>query len=296
MKILILNLEKAQAKNNSEYLRIRYVDENKLEKAAVMFAPFPDMAAIKGKVCEVAIRAGNPTDKIETLEVTADDPAPFIRATKQNVEQMLAELKEATTTLSNPDLVALVNEIVWNNQAWLDRFKQWPAATAAHHAFVGGLLEHTWGMFKIAQAVGTTDPSQAGVNMSVVYAAVLLHDFGKIITYQFAPGSGAESNSLQYLLGHICVADEMIVRACYKLQLKTIKGDILNLRHCILSHHGKKEWGSPIIPSTREAVLVHQIDMMQSRGEMALEGTEGLELGKAATVQHRQLETTLVRL
>jgi 3'-5' exoribonuclease len=95
-------------------------------------------------------------------------------------------------------------------------------------------------------------------------------------------------------MGHIAIADEMIVSACIKLGIPTTKGDILNMRHCILSHHGRKEWGSPVVPATREAILIHQLDMIQSRGQMALEGTEALEPGKMSS-QHKQLEAYLYK-
>jgi 3'-5' exoribonuclease len=69
----------------------------------------------------------------------------------------------------------------------------------------------------------------------------------------------------------------MIVRACTKKNIPLMAGRVLQLRHCILSHHGKKEWGSPVLPSTREAVLVHQMDQIQARGEMAFDASNQAE-------------------
>lgn len=126
-------------------------------------------------------------------------------------------------------------------------------------------------------------------------AAVALHDVAKIFTYDFQAGQGGngEKNNFEVLLGHIVIADEVVVKACVAENITTTKGCVLNLRHCMLSHHGKKDWGSPIIPSTREAIFLHQLDMMQSRNEMAMEATEGVEKGKRSSFV-RPLEAEIV--
>jgi len=296
MKVLIIAAESARAKNNSEYLRVRYSGTDKIVRSAVMFSPFPDPEGFKGKVCEVAIHPGTPTDKIEGLSPLADSPDPFIRVTKIEALVAKGEMETLTRTVAGgiqvaPDLTAIVDFVLLKNERRWDKFSKHPAAVAAHHAYRGGLMEHTLGMLRCAKGIMEGDPAHQDLNRGVVFSSIVLHDVGKIATYTTDMVSH-DYSVYQYLMGHIVIADEMITTACQKLGLSSIKGDVLHLRHCILAHHGKKEWGSPIVPATREAVLVHQIDMVQSRGQMALEGTEGLEPGKVSQ-QHKQLDAFL---
>lgn len=295
MKALVLSIDKASAKNGTEYLRVRYSDEKRVEKSAVMFAPFPDPETVKGNVCELTIRAGTPSDKIESLQVLpGEDKAPFVRQTKFDVEMMIKELKRLTR--GHGDLTKIVDYVIFNSEDRLRRMKLFPAATHAHHAFQGGLLEHTYGMMKAAEAVLAADPAQRETSAGVVLCAIALHDVGKMFTYNFEPGQATEHNQYEHLLGHIVLGNDLVTAACREEKIKNTP-DVLNLRHCILSHHGKKEWGSPVMPTTREAVLVHQIDMLQSRGEMAYEGLEQVEKGKVADMRHPQLDNVyLVKL
>ena len=294
MKVLIFSAELAQAKNNSEYLRIRYADETKATRAAVMFSPFPKPETFTGKVCDVTLRPGQPTDKIEGLvPLDSEDIAPFIKKTTVDAKAAREEMGNLITAQPGPDLFKVADAVLLKNDKRWEKFSMWPAAVVAHHAYNGGLMEHTLMMMRSAKALMDADLAFQGLNRGVVYSAVALHDVGKIATYAWAP-TVTEHTIYQYLMGHISIADEMVVSACIKLGISTAKGDILNMRHCILSHHGKKEWGSPVVPATREAILVHQLDMNQSRGQMALEATETLEPGKMSS-QHKQLDAYLYK-
>jgi hypothetical protein len=193
MKVLIFSAELAQAKNNSEYLRIRYADETKVVRAAVMFNPFPDPKTFVGKVCEVAIRQGQPTDKIEGLSpLDNENVAPFIKKTAISESSAREEMK--CMTRSGPiaalsgltvseQLTNIVDAVLLNNDKRWDRFSTWPAAVVAHHAYSGGLMEHTLMMLRSAKALMEADIAFQGLNRAVVYCAIILHDVGKIATY-----------------------------------------------------------------------------------------------------------------
>jgi 3'-5' exoribonuclease len=295
MKALVVFAEKAQAKNGSEYLRVKYSDEKRVERSAVLFADInPDN--IVGQVCELTIRNGSPTDKIEHIKVLdGEDISPYVRKTLLDTEKMFTDLYSATRGEAvDPDLTKIADKVLFGVPQRVERFKTWPAAAHAHHGFQGGLIEHTWAMLQSASAVMKVDPAAKSLNTGVVCCAITLHDVGKIWAYAF--NITTENTLLHHLIGHISIADEAVVRACVELGIPSGRGNVLNMRHCILSHHGKREWGSPIVPATREAVFVHQIDMLQSRAEMALEGVEGLEPGKASGAQHKQLEAWLAKI
>jgi 3'-5' exoribonuclease len=296
MNIFVMSAEAAQAKNNSTYLRIRYSTEDKLSKTAVMFDSDVRPEDIRGKVCSAAIVHATPSDRIEKLAaIEGADPSPYMKSTKFDPTAMLADLRAWTRGDGiRPELTKIVDKVLLDVPARAKRFSSWPAAVGNHHAFMGGLLEHTWSMARVARAALGSDPSLSGVDGGVVMAAVVLHDLGKMFTYEFESGS-AERTNLEFLLGHISIADEVIVKACVAEGVSTTDPSILNLRHCVLSHHGLKEWGSPVVPATREAVLLHQLDMIQSRGQMALEATEGLAPG-ARSGYSRVLDAEIVRL
>ena len=149
--------------------------------------------------------------------------------------------------------IRLMVEKVFKAGSVSERFYEAPGATAMHHAYVGGLSQHTHGVAHIAAEAGKM---YDGMNRDIVMAGALLHDLGKIIEYEVKPGFPRTMSGR--LEGHIRLGLQMI---------EVILGEELrpSLAHVILSHHGKLEWGSPVEPQTIEAVTVFQADYMDSR-------------------------------
>lgn len=290
MKALILSIEEAIAKNQSKYYRIRYVNSEKKECSAVCFQSL-EPEKISGKICDMTVKKGDMSDKIEDIVLTGEtDITPYIRRTKIDVEKAMEEIKTIIEKLSDP-LKKIVKGVM--NDAVLQRFVAWPAAASVHHAFVGGLLEHTYSMLKLAEA-SKGDVSNEGIDWDVVMAAVIVHDIGKVAVYDFDMVS-IKKNNLDSLIGHIVLGHELVSRVARENKVPSSNEQVLNLRHCILSHHGKKEWGSPVTAATREAILVHQLDMIQSRCQIALESSTNLNKGDRGPY-NRALEVELVKL
>lgn len=295
IKALVVSAEKATANNGSEYLRIRFCVENQ-ERASVLFSDnLPDLEAINGVVCELEMTKSNyrgkSSDKITSITPTADDPAPYVRRTEINVGAVSAlfldELKD------DPEMLKIV-QAVFANKKVLERFVSWPGAKEVHHAYMGGLIEHTYGMLEMAKAAMANDPANKGLDRGVVLASVILHDIGKIMEIDFKPGAAPQRANVGILIGHISLADEFLCKVCNDNGIPTRQGRALHLRHCILAHHGKREWGSPVVPATREAVLVHQLDMLQSRGQMAMETIGNIEPGTRAEY-NKQMDVEMVK-
>lgn len=179
-----------------------------------------------------------------------------------------------------------------NRKAVLDRFVRSAAARRNHHARRGGLLAHTCSMLKVAKAVCPCYPL---VVPDLVYCGVICHDLGKIVENDTGTGFVPQLSVTGELLGHISVAIEMVNRqwkdsAGGNPDIFSGKNDDLwrqHLLHLIASHHGTKEWGSPVTPKTPEAQLLHAIDNLDAKMEMLMEiysagggATESPEIAK----------------
>lgn len=293
MKLFVSSVVRSLTKNKAEYFQIEFVDEQKATVPAVMFDRLPCEDEIQGKVCEVSLRPPNtPGHKptVVALSVLDEDPSPYFKTTTIDVDKALAFFKKATR--GQGDITTIVDEIAFGSL--VEKFKVWPAASGMHHAFQGGLIEHTWAMARTAEFLMDNDPSYADIDRGVVFGGILLHDLAKIFEYDWTPPGPATRTEKGRLLGHINLIDEMVVRVCREKKINTTKGRVLNLRHVLLSHHGLKQWGSPVVPSTSEAVLVHQLDMIQSRGQMAKEAIDGM--GTRQSVYCKGLDTEFVKI
>lgn len=296
MKVLVTAFENATTKTGSSFLRLQLTDDQKKTYNVVCFDPPGPGEDIAGKVCDVELeQPSNPQHrpKILSLSVLPDeDVSPYLRTSSLNVDEMVDWLK--STTRPHGELTTIIDSLIFNQEQALERFKTWPAAKGIHHAFQNGLLEHTYAMSRAAHFFTKYDPAYQGLDRGVIFCAIALHDFGKILEYDWSAPGPATRSSAGILLGHISMTDEMIIKVCAKNKIPTRSGRVLHLRHCILSHHGIKKWGSPVTPATSEAILIHQLDMIQSRGQTAKEALDALEPDKH--VSNAPLETVLFKL
>lgn len=152
--------------------------------------------------------------------------------------------------------------VVANMEAVGDAFYQYPAATRNHHDFVGGLATHVYGMLQVADALSTI---YSIYNRDLLVAGVILHDMGKVEEYTAAMLS--EYSVEGKLLGHISIAQANFNQIATAIGLEKEEQTLL-LRHMILSHHGQLEYGSPVMPMTKEAELLNFIDNMDARTNM----------------------------
>lgn len=183
------------------------------------------------------------------------DLTDFLPASSRPQTEMLAELDEHIASLGQPwqQLVATLLA-----EPFRSRFADAPAARTMHHAYIGGLLEHTISMATLADRLADHYPS---VRRDLLVTGTLLHDMGKVIEYDIQAGIGFSEDGR--LVGHIIRAIVMIETAAAAIDID--EDDLRQLVHLIASHHGKAEWGAPVEPKTIEAVLLHQLDLLDSR-------------------------------
>jgi 3'-5' exoribonuclease len=208
-----------------------------------------------------------------------------IQSAPRPADEMWTELQGRIAEVRRPELRALLERVVAANA---DRLKIWPAAQAVHHAYRSGLLEH---ILKIAQ-VGSWLADTYGADRDLLIAGAILHDIGKLeeLTYDAATGYSVQGN----LVGHIAIGLGML-RDAVRETPDFPKPLQLQLEHLILSHHGARENGSPVLPMTVEAFLLATVDdldakMHQIRKHVGDDNTEG-----PFTSYHRRLERVIFK-
>lgn len=145
-----------------------------------------------------------------------------------------------------------------------------PGSTGGHHAKIGGLLLHIWEVARIAKQTAVT----MRANVDLVVAGALLHDVGKVESYTVGPG-GFTFTPCGLLVGHVVLGVLMLERRLAKLGASVCsEGQLLELQHMILSHHGQLEFGSPVTPMTTEAEIVHWADEASAKANDMMESLE----------------------
>jgi len=173
-----------------------------------------------------------------------------------NVDQMEEDFQCIIATVRNPHLRRLLEQLFGESSDVWQRFRRAPAAKFYHQAYAHGLLEHT---LLVAQAVSAISASfGAGVDRDLAVTGAMIHDIGKIEAYGLDP-TAIDLTDEGKLLGEIPLGYYMVRR-----QIERIEGFpwplARALLHIILSHHGALENGSPVVPATREATIVHSVD------------------------------------
>lgn len=169
----------------------------------------------------------------------------------------------------------------------INEFYTYPAASSNHHAYYSGLAYHVHLMIKIADAICGISGPYSKVNKDLLVAGIILHDIAKTIELSGPDNTSYTTEGM--LIGHINLAVNLIEKEADKLRDKKFWNDEcevkkMKLQHLILSHHGKQEWGSPVVPRLLEAELLHHIDMIDSRVNMIVDGLENTQPGQAEKV------------
>ena len=186
-------------------------------------------------------------------------PADYIPATTKNIDEMFRKMQDIIESVKNPFVRALLDNIFVKNAELAARFKRHQAAMYVHHGFVGGLLEHT---LSVAETCLWLGKRYSHVNLDLLAAGALLHDIGKIDELQALPQS--EYTDDGQMLGHIIIGVEMVTREVGKIPDFPRELESL-IKHMLISHHGEFEFGSPKLPSTSEAMILHFADNIDAK-------------------------------
>lgn len=186
--------------------------------------------------------------------------ADFMPAAQVDEKTLWRELSGYMEHISDSALSGLLSAL-FSDTALLNAYCTAPGAKRMHHAYLHGLLVHTLQMVRVADAICKLYPV---LNWDLLISGVILHDLGKIVEYDFSrPGFSRTDEGR--LVGHLNIAVSMIDEAAAKIGLDRHVPSLVALKHMILSHHGRYEYGSPVLPMTREAFVLHFIDEIDAK-------------------------------
>ncbi|MGC2619716.1 MAG: HD domain-containing protein, partial [Acidobacteriaceae bacterium] len=210
---------------------------------------------------------------------------------ERDINEMWAELQGWVASFSDPDLKALLEAFITDPQI-VAALREAPAAKGMHHAWIGGLLEHVLSLMSLCDLTARHYPH---VNRDLVLTGVILHDIGKLRELRW--GTSFDYTMEGQLLGHITIGIGMIDEKIAAIPNFPNAKRVLVL-HLVLSHHGKYEYGSPKLPMTAEAILLHYLDdldakMQTVRNEFARNEGNGRS-GAEMTEWVRSLERPLL--
>jgi 3'-5' exoribonuclease len=231
----------------------------------------------------------NNVSVVDADKVRIDD---FLAKTKKDVGRMFKEVKETVGRIENPQLKALVEEFLADTEL-MEKFCNAPAAMKLHHACIGGLLEHTHNVLRVAVALL---PFYPFMQADLVLAGVLLHDIGK--TEELAYDMAFSYTDSGQLIGHVAKSLLMINEKAAALRARGVQIDqeVLDmLCHIILSHHGAYEFGSPKLPATPEAFMVNCIDDLDAKVSQVTEAINEEVSDSNWTAWKNALQTRLYR-
>lgn len=195
--------------------------------------------------------------KISKVNVVSDndlDVSQFVASAPVSRNDLQKVLFEYVEKITDKEIKRVVEEVIKNHYISLSNY---PAATKNHHEYASGLLHHTTSMLRVGELLS----SVYSVNKSLLFAGIILHDIGK--TIELSGPILPKYTTAGKLLGHISIINAEVASTCKELCINEETSVLL--QHMILSHHGQYDFGSPVLPMTKEAELLHFIDNIDSR-------------------------------
>jgi 3'-5' exoribonuclease len=267
--LLVRERERRARRDGREFLRLTLGDRSGTVTAMV----WEDVAEHAG-LCEAgacvrvagryAVHPGHGAElTVSALRPAADheyELGDLLDGPPRDADRMEADLRELVATVQDPHLRRLLDRLLGEGSPTWALYRDAPAAKRYHQAYRHGLLEHCLGVAQAVSAISATFP---GIDRDVAVTGALLHDIGKLDAYTADP-LAIDMTDLGKLQGEIPLGYYRVRRTIEELPGFPAELAVAVL-HIILSHHGQLEHGSPVVPCTREATLVHMIDNLGGR-------------------------------
>jgi len=291
---LVTEKNLSTSRSGSRYLRLKLSDRTGeieariwegVEERGRLFQK-GDLVAIKAEAVSYQGRLQLNILELRPCSEAEVDMEDFIPPARRPPEEMLEELQGLARRIEDPFLRRLVFSFL-RDDSFLEDFLRVPASKRLHHARHGGLIEHTLSVARLVERLRGHYP---GVDWDLLLAGAILHDVGKV--RELKHGMQFEYTSHGRLLGHVVMGVEMVAERIASIEGFPEERAML-LKHLILSHHGRYEWGAPRRPKTVEAELLHHLDDLDAKVEGILDALGRSE--GAWTEYHRAFERPFYR-
>lgn len=262
--LLVKGVEVRSRRNGAEYLKLVLGDRTGTVAAVVLDGVDAARAVCRvGSVVHVVASFDGDRLLVESVRLAPEaevDRSGLVDGPARPADQMESDLRELIATVQDRHLRRLLALVLGEDTPTWPRFRDAPAAKHYHEAYRHGLLEHS---LTVAQAVSAISATFPGIDRDVAVTGALLHDIGKLDVYDFSGDAIAMSDQGR-LYGEIPLGYYRVRSAIESLD-GFPPGTAQAVLHIILSHHGSLQHGSPVVPCTREATLVHMIDNLGAR-------------------------------
>ena len=262
-QLLISGVVKGVTDKGLSYLNVTLQDKSGSIEAKKWDATDEDLALFTvGKVINVDGMVNQYKNALQFKINAASEADPalidysnFQKVSPIPLDELKAKLDHYLNSFKDPDVKLIANKVIGH---FYDKYITYPAAVRVHHEFGSGILHHSLAMADLAEAVAKLYPQ---VDRDILICGCLIHDIGKTVEYEkpLTPSVTVEGK----LAGHISIMYAEFKKIVDPLNIKSEVP--LLLEHMILSHHGTHEFGSPVLPSIREAMLLSMIDLLDSR-------------------------------
>ncbi|HEU0016132.1 MAG TPA: HD domain-containing protein, partial [Longimicrobium sp.] len=251
-----------------------------------------DVVGVRGRVGSYNEKLQLTVTVIQALEVADDDLSLFLPGSPRDRGVMGKELDALVETVADLPLRTLLVRCVGRKTPLGQSFRLHPAAKKNHHAYLGGLMEHSLSVARACDGLCAHYRAQgAALDRDLLLAGALLHDIGKV--RELTARRSFHYTDEGQLLGHILLGLQIVTR-----EAESIPGlgpeRLLHLQHLIASHQGRHEWASPKVPHTLEALILHYADDLDAKVNPGMRLLEGVEPG-GWTGYDRSLDRALYR-
>ncbi|MFN3283182.1 MAG: 3'-5' exoribonuclease YhaM family protein [Pseudothermotoga sp.] len=223
-----------------------------------------DVVLAKGRIVyfedHAQLNLDREPDSVRCLSDSEYDFQRFVDVTNQDMDKMYEKLTIFVKEIRDDDLRRLLLNLFVEDEQFIKEFIRAPAGVNVHHAYIGGLLEHTIDVASSCKKISTV--YEQSLNRDILIAGAILHDVGKVKEYRVTQ-KGFEVTDEGELIGHIVLGTQILREHAIKTSLS--KNKLMQLEHIILSHHGELEWGSPVVPKTAEAFVIHMLENMDAK-------------------------------
>ncbi len=276
--LLIKTADKGIATNGVEYYNINFQDVTgtingkkwTVEEGDVELLQPGTIINVSGNIFQYR---GHPQLKVEEIYKANEDEydaADFYLSCPMKDEELLIEVDDLINLIEDEDIKKLTKTVIEENN---EKYMTYPAAVSVHHAYRCGIVYHSISICKMALDVCKNYPQ---LNKDYLVAGALIHDIGKTREMN---GIMASSYTFEgNLLGHISIGASIIMETGDKIN--TPKDKVTILAHMILSHHGKPEYGSAVVPQTAEAYVLHILDDLDSKMNILDNALNSVEVGE----------------